>query len=160
MGGVAGPCLPQIRHGMMIKKQLLSNTSLSTKAKSLVENRNKIIPICEADKQYDLVYILKEADINPDLKMSLRSVAQFCTFKNIHNDYYWEFICNVNDCKPYIEREIEKHIEIEKKREMILEFQREQQEEKPTYQDNKQAEINNRIFNNAVCCPMSAITNS
>ena len=83
MGGVAGPCLPQIRHGMMIKKQLLSNTSLSTKAKSLVENRNKIIPIYEADKQYDLVYILKEADINPDLKMSLRSVAQFCTFKNI-----------------------------------------------------------------------------
>ena len=73
----------------------------------------------------------------------------FCTFKNIHNDYYWEFICNVNDCKPYIEREIEKHIEIEKKREMILEFQRDQQEEKPTYQDNKQAEINNRIFNNA-----------
>ena len=50
---------------------------------------------------------------------------------------------------PYIEREIEKHIEIEKKREMILEFQKDQQEEKPTYQDNKQAEINNRIFNNA-----------
>ena len=86
----------------------------------------------------------------------------FCTFKNIHNDYYWEFICNVNDCKPYIEREIEKHIEIEKKREMILEFQRDQQEEKSTYQDskydwmrysaglnNKEAEINNRIFNNA-----------
>lgn len=73
----------------------------------------------------------------------------FCTFKNIHNDYYWEFICNVNDCKPYIECEIEKHIEIEKKREMILEFQKDQQEEKPTYQDNKQAEINNRIFNNA-----------
>ena len=73
----------------------------------------------------------------------------FCTFKNIHNDYYWEFICNVNDCKPYIKREIEKHIEIEKKREMILEFQKDQQEEKPTYQDNKQAEINNRIFNNA-----------
>ena len=72
----------------------------------------------------------------------------FCTFKNIHNDYYWEFICNVNDCKPYIEREIEKHIEIEKKREMILEFQKDQQEEKPTYQDNKQAEINNSIFNN------------
>lgn len=85
----------------------------------------------------------------------------FCTFKNIHNDYYWEFICNVNDCKPYIKREIEKHIEIEKKREMILEFQREQQEGKQTYQDskydwmrysaglnNKEDEINNRIFNN------------
>ena len=77
MGGVAGPCLPQIRHGMMIKKQLLSNTSLSTKAKSLVENKNKFVPICESDKQYDLVYILKESELNPDLKMSLRSIAQF-----------------------------------------------------------------------------------
>lgn len=103
----------------------------------------------------DYLYITEYKDTKEHL------YQVFCTFKNIHNDYYWEFICNVNDCKPYIEREIEKHIEIEKKREMILEFQREQQEEKQTYQDskydwmrysalnNKQAEINNRIFNNA-----------
>ena len=91
----------------------------------------------------DYLYITEYKDTKEHL------YQVFCTFKNIHNDYYWEFICNVNDCKPYIEREIEKHIEIEKKREMILEFQRDQQEEKPTYQDNKQAEINNRIFNNA-----------
>ena len=91
----------------------------------------------------DYLYITEYKDTKEHL------YQVFCTFKNIHNDYYWEFICNVNDCKPYIEREIEKHIEIEKKREMILEFQKDQQEEKPTYQDNKQAEINNRIFNNA-----------
>lgn len=91
----------------------------------------------------DYLYITEYKDTKEHL------YQVFCTFKNIHNDYYWEFICNVNDCKPYIECEIEKHIEIEKKREMILEFQRDQQEEKPTYQDNKQAEINNRIFNNA-----------
>lgn len=91
----------------------------------------------------DYLYITEYKDTKEHL------YQVFCTFKNIHNDYYWEFICNVNDCKPYIEHEIEKHIEIEKKREMILEFQKDQQEEKPTYQDNKQAEINNRIFNNA-----------
>ena len=103
----------------------------------------------------DYLYITEYKDTKEHL------YQVFCTFKNIHNDYYWEFICNVNDCKPYIECEIEKHIEIEKKREMILEFQRDQQEEKSTYQDNKydwmrysalnnkQAEINNRIFNNA-----------
>ena len=101
-------------------------------------------PLLKASRDTtDYLYITEYKDTKEHL------YQVFCTFKNIHNDYYWEFICNVNDCKPYIEREIEKHIEIEKKREMILEFQRDQQEEKPTYQDNKQAEINNRIFNNA-----------
>jgi hypothetical protein len=113
-------------------------------------------PLLKASRDTtDYLYITEYKDTKEHL------YQVFCTFKNIHNDYYWEFICNVNDCKPYIEREIKKHIEIEKKREMILEFQREQQEEKSTYQDskydwmrysalnNKQAEINNRIFNNA-----------
>lgn len=101
-------------------------------------------PLLKASRDTtDYLYITEYKDTKEHL------YQVFCTFKNIHNDYYWEFICNVNDCKPYIEREIEKHIEIEKKREMILEFQRDQQEEKSTYQDNKQAEINNRIFNNA-----------
>lgn len=114
-------------------------------------------PLLKASRDTtDYLYITEYKDAKEHL------YQVFCTFKNIHNDYYWEFICNVNDCKPYIEREIEKHIEIEKKREMILEFQREQQEEKSTYQDskydwvrysaglnNKEAEINNRIFNNA-----------
>ncbi len=114
-------------------------------------------PLLKASRDTtDYLYITEFEDAKEHL------YQVFCTFKNIHNDYYWEFICNVNDCKPYIECEIEKHIEIEKKREMILEFQREQQEEKSTYQDskydwmrysaglnNKEAEINNRIFNNA-----------
>ena len=101
-------------------------------------------PLLKASRDTtDYLYITEYKDTKEHL------YQVFCTFKNIHNDYYWEFICNVNDCKPYIEREIEKHIEIEKKREMILEFQKDQQEEKSTYQDNKQAEINNRIFNNA-----------
>ena len=101
-------------------------------------------PLLKASRDTtDYLYITEYKDTKEHL------YQVFCTFKNIHNDYYWEFICNVNDCKPYIECEIEKHIEIEKKREMILEFQKDQQEEKPTYQDNKQAEINNRIFNNA-----------
>ena len=101
-------------------------------------------PLLKASRDTtDYLYITEYKDTKEHL------YQVFCTFKNIHNDYYWEFICNVNDCKPYIKREIEKHIEIEKKREMIFEFQREQQEEKSTYQDNKQAEINNRIFNNA-----------
>lgn len=101
-------------------------------------------PLLKASRDTtDYLYITEYKDTKEHL------YQVFCTFKNIHNDYYWEFICNVNDCKPYIKREIEKHIEIEKKREMILEFQKDQQEEKPTYQDNKQTEINNRIFNNA-----------
>lgn len=113
-------------------------------------------PLLKASRDTtDYLYITEYKDTKEHL------YQVFCTFKNINNDYYWEFICNVNDCKPYIEREIEKHIEIEKKREMILEFQREQQEEKSTYQDskydwmrysaglnNKETEINNRIFNN------------
>lgn len=114
-------------------------------------------PLLKASRDTtDYLYITEYKDAKEHL------YQVFCTFKNIHNDYYWEFICNVNDCKPYIEHEIEKHIEIEKKREMILEFQRDLQEEKPAYQDskydcvrysaglnNKEAEINNRIFNNA-----------
>ena len=125
-------------------------------------------PLLKASRDTtDYLYITEYKDAKEHL------YQVFCTFKNIYNDYYWEFICNVNDCKPYIKREIEKYIEIEKKREMILEFQREQQEEKSTYKDSKydwmrysaglnngsdaghfqlndkQDEINNRIFNNA-----------
>lgn len=117
----------------------------------------------------DYLYITEYKDTKEHL------YQVFCTFKNIHNDYYWEFICNVNDCKPYIKHEIEKHIEIEKKREMILEFQRDHQEENQSIKNSKyywmwnyddagwnsgsdaghfqlnykQTEINNLIFNNA-----------
>ena len=117
----------------------------------------------------DYLYITEYEDAKEHL------YQVFCTFKNNYNDYYWEFICNVNDCKPYIKRAIVEYIEVEKKREMILEFQREQQEENQSIKNSKydwmrnydtaglnsgsdaghfqlndkQAEINNRIFNNA-----------
>lgn len=91
-------------------------------------------PLLKASRDTtDYLYITEYKDTKEHL------YQVFCTFKNIHNDYYWEFICNVNDCKPYIEREIEKHIEIEKKREMILEFQKDQQEE------NQPIKIINRL---------------
>ena len=35
------------------------------------------------DSDYDLVYILRRGDYNPDLQYSLRSVAKFCKFRNI-----------------------------------------------------------------------------
>lgn len=35
------------------------------------------------NSEYDLVYILKRGDYNPDLRYSLRSVAKYCTFRNI-----------------------------------------------------------------------------
>ena len=127
-------------------------------------------PLLKASRDTtDYLYITEYKDTKEHL------YQVFCTFKNIHNDYYWEFICNVNDCKPYIKREIEKHIEIEKKREMILEFQRDHQEENQSIKNSKyywmwnyddagwnsgsdagyfqlnykQTEINNLIFNNA-----------
>lgn len=35
------------------------------------------------DKDYDLVYIVKHSDYNPDLRYSLRSVEKFCTYRKI-----------------------------------------------------------------------------
>lgn len=37
----------------------------------------------EPDFNYDLVYILKQSDFNPDLKFSLRSIEKFCSFRNV-----------------------------------------------------------------------------
>lgn len=37
----------------------------------------------EPDFEYDLVYILKQSDYNPDLKFSLRSIEKFCSFRNV-----------------------------------------------------------------------------
>lgn len=39
--------------------------------------------VYEPDTKYDLVYIIKQSDINPDLKFSLRSVEKFCNYRNI-----------------------------------------------------------------------------
>ena len=55
---------------------------LSETAKSII--RPTITPkTYDEDKQYDLVYIVKASEYNPDLQMSLRSVAKFCDYRNI-----------------------------------------------------------------------------
>ena len=41
------------------------------------------VPYSENNLKYDLVYILKNSEINPDLKYSLRSICKFCTYRNI-----------------------------------------------------------------------------
>lgn len=107
----------------------------------------------------------------------LKWMAEKC-----YDGYYkWEYIgtCDNNlDLSDLVEEYDKRHMDVEKKRERILKFQREQQEEKSTYKtyqdnkynwmrncnttglnsrsdaghfqlDHKQAEIANRIFNNA-----------
>lgn len=56
--------------------------TLPRKAKELLSN---IYPKkeCIEDKNYDLVYIVKEDDNNPDLVMSLRSIDKFCSFRKV-----------------------------------------------------------------------------
>lgn len=56
--------------------------TLPRKAEELLSN---IYPKkeCLNDKNYDLVYIVKEDDNNPDLMMSLRSIDKFCTFHKV-----------------------------------------------------------------------------
>lgn len=46
----------------------------------IVKTVEDVVPY---DKRMDLVYILKPQEVNSDLKYSLRSVAKFCTFRNI-----------------------------------------------------------------------------
>lgn len=57
--------------------------TMSKIAKSLIENKDVYIPECKGDSRFDLVYIVKKDENNPDLKMSLRSVDKFCTFRKI-----------------------------------------------------------------------------
>lgn len=98
MGGISN--LAVLRQNMMIRQQLLSNTALSLKCNKLIEYSKIEIPICEEDKEYDLVYILKESDSNPDLKYSLRSIDKFCTFRNIWLvGYKPNWVQNVNFLK-------------------------------------------------------------
>ena len=59
----------------------LRNVIFSDKEETLL--KPTFVPFSENNKNYDLVYILKETDINPDLKYSLRSICKFCTYRNI-----------------------------------------------------------------------------
>lgn len=63
-------------------------TILSDRALELIKfchnyNKDDDENVIEYDNQYDLVYILKESEDNQDLKMSLRSIEKFCSFRKI-----------------------------------------------------------------------------
>lgn len=83
MGGPASPALPQLQHQLLLRKRMLNNTTLSTAALNLIKDSKLSYTPFPEDKEYDLVYILKEDDYNPDLKMSLRSIDKFTSFRNI-----------------------------------------------------------------------------
>lgn len=55
---------------------------LSEKARSFL-NPCLTTEIYKPDLELDLVYILKASENNPDIRMSLRSIAKFCNFKRI-----------------------------------------------------------------------------
>jgi len=57
--------------------------TLPRSASNFLCNIKKPKKVYEPDLNYDLVYILKQSDINPDLKFSLRSVEKFCSYKSI-----------------------------------------------------------------------------
>lgn len=70
------------RYWLSSKPNVKKPVILSETAKSII--RPTITPKTnDEDKQYDLVYIVKASEYNPDLQMSLRSVAKFCDYRNI-----------------------------------------------------------------------------
>lgn len=70
------------RYWLSSKLNVKKPVILSETAKSII--RPTITPKTnDEDKQYDLVYIVKASEYNPDLQMSLRSVAKFCDYRNI-----------------------------------------------------------------------------
>lgn len=58
------------------------NNILSEKARSFFK-QSTIQNCYKPDLDLDLVYILKQAEINPDIRVSLRSIAKFCNFRRI-----------------------------------------------------------------------------
>ena len=59
----------------------LNSVKFTPKEEKLLEKPN--IVLNEENKNYDLVYIVKESEKNSDLKYSLRSICKFCSFKNV-----------------------------------------------------------------------------
>ena len=86
MGGLIGPA-GVIRAITRQFEDAKRRTKLSTQMDSLIaKSKSDVISLTEEydeDAKYDLVYILKESDYNPDLVMSLRSVEKFCKYRNI-----------------------------------------------------------------------------
>lgn len=78
-----------------------ARTTITQLGESLI-NQEPDNTIVDSDKNYDLVYILKKSDYNPDLRMSLRSIEKFCTYRKIWIiGYKPEWLTNVE----YVETE-------------------------------------------------------
>lgn len=82
MGGLIGPA-GSIRALTRQFEDARLRTKLSNRMQELVDSKTSSDIVLETDKQYDLVYILKQSEDNPDLKMSLRSIEKYCTFRKI-----------------------------------------------------------------------------
>lgn len=82
MGGLI-PAAGSIRALTRQLEAVERRTILSETAKKLINAKYEYDSTYEEDKKYDLVYILKESDNNPDLVMSLRSIEKFCTYRNV-----------------------------------------------------------------------------
>lgn len=65
------------------KMKKYNQIALPRLAMNFLNEKRKIYETCESDANYDLVYILKQSDINPDLKFSLRSIEKFCTYRKV-----------------------------------------------------------------------------
>lgn len=83
MGGLIGPAA-NIRALTRQFQDARQRTKLSSRmqdtiANTRLQNKNEFLE----DKEYDLVYILKESEHNPDLIYSLRSIEKFCTYRKI-----------------------------------------------------------------------------
>ena len=66
-----------------LKMKRYNQIALPRLAMTFLNDVKKPKNVYTPDSNYDLVYILKQSDVNPDLKFSLRSVEKFCTFRNI-----------------------------------------------------------------------------
>ena len=80
MGGLIGPA-GVIKAITRQFEEAQRRAIMSTRMQSLITSNVKKSE--DIDSQYDLVYILKEDDFNPDLVMSLRSVEKFCPYRKV-----------------------------------------------------------------------------
>lgn len=66
-----------------LKMKKYNQIALPRLAINFLNTKEKPKEVYEPDLEYDLVYILKQSDINPDLKFSLRSVEKFCNYRKL-----------------------------------------------------------------------------
>lgn len=66
-----------------LKMKKYNQIALPRLAINFLNDKRKPKDKCDQDEKYDLVYILKQSDINPDLKFSLRSIEKFCTYRKV-----------------------------------------------------------------------------